>query len=70
MSGELTSVMNEESLTQDEAGIIRIALKLNGDFGPAGHNLETLSGSHVLCDHMGHEVAPVENRQHVSVADV
>lgn len=27
----LTTVMNEESLTQDETGIIGITLKLNGD---------------------------------------
>lgn len=38
----LTTVMNEESLTQDETGIIRITLKLNGDLRPR-HNLETLS---------------------------
>lgn len=62
--------MNEETLTQDETGIIWIALKLNGDLRPPRHNLETLSGPQVLPNHMGHEIMPVKNGQHVSVADV
>lgn len=62
--------MNEESLTQDETGIIRITLKLNGDLRPPRHNLETLSWPQVLTDHMGHEITTVEDGQHISVADV
>lgn len=62
--------MNEEPLTQDEAGIIWIALKLNGDLRPPRHDLETLSGPQVLSDHMGHEVTSVKNGQHIGVADV
>lgn len=62
--------MNEESLTQDETGIIWIALKLNGDLRPPRYNLESLSGPQVLSDHMGHEITSVKNGQHISVADV
>lgn len=62
--------MNEESLTQDETGIIWITLKLNGDLRPPRDYLETLSGPQVSSDHMGHEILPVKNGQHIGVADV
>ena len=66
----LTTIMNEEPLTQDETGIIWITLKLNGHLRPPRHDLETLPGPHVLSDHMGHEITPIKNGQHVSVADI
>lgn len=62
--------MDEEALAQDETGINGITLELNGDLRPPGDNLEALSGGHVLSDHVGHQVLPIEDGQHVSVADV
>lgn len=66
----LTAVMNNESLTGDETGVIRITLKLKGDLGPPGDNLETLLGPNVLSNHIRHEVLSVKNSQHVGVTDV
>lgn len=63
-------IMNEEPLTQDETGINWITLELNGDLWPPRDNLETLSGAHVLSNHMGHEVLPIKDGQHIGVADV
>lgn len=70
LKNSLTTIMNEESLTQDETGIIWIALKLNADLRAPGHHLETLSGAQVLSDHMGGEIPSVENGQHIGVADI
>jgi len=62
--------MNEEPLTEDETGVIRITLELNGDFGAPRHDLETLFGPQVLSHHMGHEITAVKKGQHISVADI
>lgn len=66
----LTMVVDEEPLAQDETGINRITLELNGDLWPPGDNLEALSGGHVLSDHVGRQVLAIEDGQHVGVADV
>lgn len=62
--------MNEEALAQDETGVVWITLKLNGDLWPSRHDLETLFGAQVLADHTRHEITPVEDCQHVGVADI
>ena len=65
-----TAIMNQEPLAEDEAGIIGIALELNGDLWPAWHHLEALSGPQVLANHVGHEVMSIVDGQHVIVAYV
>lgn len=62
--------MNEESLTQDETGVVQIALKLDGNLRPPWNNLETLFGPQVLADHVGREVTPIKNSQHIGVTDI
>ena len=62
--------MDEEALAQDEAGVIGVALELDGDLRAPGHYLEALPGAQVLANHVGHEVMAVEHGHNVVVPNV